>query len=395
MTISELNKTDHKDNIAIVVIGYNRIGPMDRLLKSLLRANYPADCNVPLVISIDCSGNEELYRYAQDFKWPFGDKYVNIQQERLGLKKHIFKCIALSEFFKAVVVLEDDLFISPYFYSFVENAVDKYGEDPRIAEIALYKNESNGYAFFPFIPIEDGKDVFLWQDICTWGEVFTYSMWKRFKDWYDSECTDDIIENADMPYEIKTWARAWSKPYDAFVVNTGSYIVYPKIPLTTNFGEAGEHSDDAAASMVQVSILLGEKSYSMPDVEELSHYDLFCNNEAMYNWLDIDRHDICLDIYGMGRNAEGKRYILSPKVLPYNAVRHFALNSKPIETNILHNIEGNGLFLYDTQQPVSKKEKRKYPFAFLSYYLNIYNTHDIWQYAFKTFSKALKTKLHL
>lgn len=52
MTISELNKTDHKDNIAIVIIGYNGIGSMDRQLKALLSAQYPAYCNVPLVISI-------------------------------------------------------------------------------------------------------------------------------------------------------------------------------------------------------------------------------------------------------------------------------------------------------------------------------------------------------
>ena len=94
----------YKETVAIVAVGYNRLDSMKRLLNSLLQANYPID-DIPLVISIDCSGETMLYDYVKDFNWPFGQKYVNIQEERLGLRNHIYQCGDLTEFFKGVIVL--------------------------------------------------------------------------------------------------------------------------------------------------------------------------------------------------------------------------------------------------------------------------------------------------
>ena len=122
----------NKSKVAIVCVGYNRIKSMKRLLGALRSAKYPSN-DVPLVISVDCSGDTELYNYVKDFEWPYGQKYVNIQEERLGLKNHIYQCGDLTEYFKAIILLEDDLFVSPYFYSYVLKTLEKYGDDNRIA----------------------------------------------------------------------------------------------------------------------------------------------------------------------------------------------------------------------------------------------------------------------
>ena len=45
-----------KEKIAIIVVGYNRLSSLKRLLGSLLRADYP-DKDVPLIISLDNCGN--------------------------------------------------------------------------------------------------------------------------------------------------------------------------------------------------------------------------------------------------------------------------------------------------------------------------------------------------
>ena len=115
----EIEIPSSKEKIAIVVVGYNRLNSIKRLLQSLLDANY-SHHDIPLVISIDCSGDEELYNFVIDFRWPFGDKYVNIQKERLGLKSHIFQCGDLTKLFKAVVLLEDDLYASHSFLSMLK-----------------------------------------------------------------------------------------------------------------------------------------------------------------------------------------------------------------------------------------------------------------------------------
>lgn len=391
MNIEGISSPDNKDKIAIVVIGYNRLQSIQRLLKSLLVADYPNN-DIPLVISIDCSGNEQLYNYVRNFKWPFGDKYVNIQESRLGLKKHIFQCADLTEYFRAVILLEDDLFLSPSFYHYAVNAVDKYGSDDRIAEIALYLNVDNGYAGFPFEPMQNGADVFLWQDVCTSGEVLTKSMWEKFNKWQKDVCTDSVIQNTDMPSQIKGWARAWSKPYNSYVVSTNRHIVYPHVAVSTNFGDAGEHSETSTV-ITQVGLMHGCKEYHMPDVSELVAYDLYTNNESLYEWLSLDKDNLCLDIYGQGRNLNGRRFLLSPKKLPYKIIRSFGLSMRPIEMNVKYNISGNGIFLYDTQTSVKCKKAAAYPFTFLRFYFNTVGLHHIWRYALLTFIKAIKRKL--
>ena len=58
-----LDFSGNKDKVAIVCVGYNRIKSLSRLLNSLLCAEYPSN-DIPLVISIDCSGNKELYNFV-------------------------------------------------------------------------------------------------------------------------------------------------------------------------------------------------------------------------------------------------------------------------------------------------------------------------------------------
>ena len=113
---------EDKERIAIVVVGYNRQQSLSRLMSSLLQANYD-DVSVPLFISIDCSNDHGLYDYVKKIVWPYGNKYVNIQNERLGLKEHIMQCGDLSQHFKAIILLEDDIYVGEYFYNY---AIKKY-----------------------------------------------------------------------------------------------------------------------------------------------------------------------------------------------------------------------------------------------------------------------------
>ena len=79
-----IESSENKHKVAIVVVGYDRLLSIKRLLSSLENAEYPSD-DVPLVISIDASGNQELYDYAESYKWAHGDKYTIIRKERMGL----------------------------------------------------------------------------------------------------------------------------------------------------------------------------------------------------------------------------------------------------------------------------------------------------------------------
>lgn len=388
MLVDELQHSRMSDKVAIVVVGYNRIISISRLLNSLLNAQYNNRI-VPLVISIDCSDDIQLYQYVNSFSWPYGPKFVNIQQKRLGLKKHIYQCADLTKYFKAIILLEDDIVVGPAFYSFVAKALEKYGNDSRIAQISLYKNEMNGYVGYPFDNAQDGHDVFLMQDVSTWGQCWTRSMWESFILWRDSH-TENYILDIDIPETIKGWTRAWSKYYNAYVVDTNRYVLYPNISLTTNFSDAGEHGGDNN-SIVQVNLLQNDKEYSFGEFDKLVRYDIYFNNEEIYSWLELDKNELCLDLYGFNDNVNKKRYILSVRHLPYKIVKTYALNMRPIELNIKLCVHGTGIYLYDTNF-IESNRNRFSDYEITHYYLKGFNTRRLLRYVLLYYLRAIKNK---
>lgn len=377
------------ERIAIVVVGYNRLPGLKRILTSVNDAFYPEGINVPLVISIDASGNEDVYDYARSFEWSHGDKYVNIEANRLGLKAHLFQCGGLSKFFKAVVILEDDLYVSRHFFNYVFRTVEAYGDDPNIAQISLYKNESNGYVGLPFEPMQTGADVYLMQDVSTWGQIFTKQMWEGFVFWRDSH-TEEDIQNVDMTSQIKGWARAWSKYYNAYVVDTNKYVVYPHIPVSTNFNDAGEHGT-GNDSVVQVNLLQGDINYNLPPFEELVRYDTYFNNEATYEWLGFTKIELLLDYYGFHNDYRGQKYILSTRMLPNRTVKSFALSMRPIEANVKENIPGKGLFLYEANPEQTEVIGEFFPLV-PKYFLKSFNIKILRKWVAYYYINAIKRK---
>lgn len=350
LKLNEISTKVNKERIAIVVIGYNRIEGMKRLLGSLVNADYQND-NVPLIISIDCSKNEELYSYVKDFKWPYGDKYVNIQEERLGLKKHIYQCGDLTKNFKAIALFEDDLWVSPFFYNYIKNAVDAFGNDERICEISLYRNEIFGDNGFYFDILRDGTDCFLWQDISTWGQCWTSQMWDGFRNWL-MQHDDEYICNLDIPTEVKSWTRAWSKYYIAYEIDTKKFVVFPHESLTTNFNDVGgEHG--GGGNFVQVNVLHGARDYKFAKVEEMVKYDIFGNNIKLLDCLEEKYYgQVSLDLYGLRDSYQNCRYVLTTKLLPYMTIEEWGLEMRPIELNIFYKVKGKGIRLYDLTKPV-------------------------------------------
>ena len=380
----------NKDKIAIVVVGYNRINSLITLFNSLLQAEYPS-VDIPLVISIDNSGDEKLYEYVRNFDWPNGEKYVNIQESRLALKNHIFQCGDLTHYFKAVIILEDDSYVAPYFYDYVCQAVNCYGDDSLICGISLYVSHNNEYVNIPFLPINDGNDVFLLQDVQTRGECFTAQMWSKFRLWLLANEGRDFL-NVSMPERIKSWSRAWSKYYYAYMIESKTTFLYPYRSFVTNMGAVGEHSS-RVTNVAQVDLEWGKRTYNMPLLSLITRYDAFYCNEAIYGMLQMSEDELCLDYYGFNPNILGKRFVLTYRPLPYKIVRSFGLKLYPVEMNIKLDIKGDALKLYDTRQPVAKKGRVS--FETIQYIYCKHNVKLMFNYLCGWFKNAIKYKLHL
>lgn len=386
--IQGIDNYANKERIAIIAIGYNRLKSLSRMLHSVDGAYYEID-DVPLVISIDASGDQSIYDFVESFEWKHGTKYVSIQKERLGLKEHIFQCMSLSKYFKGVIILEDDLFVSPFFYHYANVVLDKYGNDEHVAGIALYRNEYDGFVDVPFQPLSNGQDVMAWKSVCSWGEMLNERMWDQFSSWLKS--WDENFEAIDMNYTIKGWTRAWSKFFYAYLVTQNKYFIFPYESLTTNFNDAGgEHG--GGDSIVQVSLQQGKRNYQLADFNELIRYDIFGCNENIADWLNLKREDLTVDYYLHSRKYYG-RYILTSAKLPYKKIKGFALAMRPWELNIKYGISGNAIFLYDrmTNEP-TQLPKRRFSYNMLMYCYGRYMKHMTPLFLMRYYGKRIKMK---
>lgn len=380
-----------KESVAIVVVGYNRLNSIKRLLTSLSEAKYPSQ-DIPLVISIDASGDQPLYDFVENYEWSWGPKYVNIQKERLGLKNHIIQCGDLTKYFKGIILLEDDIFVSPFFYHYAISAISAYGNDDRISQISLYRNETNGFVGLPIKFLENGSDAFLYKGVSSWGECWTEKMWTSFKNWYE-HCTEEDILDSEIPPACKKWTRAWSKYFNAYNALTGRYVVYPYVSLTTNFSDAGEHGG-TNNTFVQVNLQYGRREYQFVPFEKMVRYDAFCNNEQMIEWLNIAPEDIDLDVYGFRGEDQSKRYLLTAKQFPYKIIKEFALHFRPLELNIKYKLEGHGLFLYDTTVIVNQKEINQISNEMVDYSLQGFSVPLLGKVYYRYITGGVKNKLH-
>ena len=137
-------------NPIICVVAFDRPNSLQRLLNSLLKSKNISDTK--LIISIDNKApeNYNIVEIAKSFSWPFGEMEIIYQEQRLGLKEHILKCGDLSKIYGSVIILEDDLYVSPFFYNYSCQALNYYDNDSNIAGISLYSQPYEEITELPF-----------------------------------------------------------------------------------------------------------------------------------------------------------------------------------------------------------------------------------------------------
>lgn len=367
------------NTIAIVVVGYNRPDSLRRILASLKMAEYEKK-DIPLVISIDHSGNEEVIKIAQQFSWSYGPKRVIAHPERMGLRRHIISCGDLTEEYGAVMILEDDLYVSPDFYNYASQALERYGEDVHIAGISLNTRKELLESPYPFYPLHTGYDVFFQQFASSWGQVWSARMWNDFKKWYEKHQT--LPQSVNVPQSILNYPEtSWAKFYQTYVVEENKYYVFSYDSLTTNFGDAGEHfAHDSSA--FQSVLFYGKKEYRMPDFAEGVKYDIYGEPVGLGAYLEISDEELTCDLWGRKQKASYRKYLLTCCKQPYKRIRQFSMCMKPLELNIIRRIPGQGIGLYDTTiaAPENGPDKKD-RYRFLEYGYGVLNGRDLLKWA--------------
>lgn len=385
-------------NIAIIAVAYNRVDSLSRLLSSLDKANYE-DNNVTLIISVDKSKTDVVERFADDYQWTHGEKIVDKHTENLGLRPHMMSLGKWFDHFDALVVLEDDIIVSKNFYIYTKQVVNTYHFCSEIAGISLYGIAVNYQTGLLFQPLKDEHDVYFMNCAISWGEIWMRNSWLKFYDWYLQHQEFPIIP--ELPHGICAWNnKSWLKYHTRYCIEENKYFVHPYVSLTTNFSDAGEHSNGAANTVYQVELQQGEKiNYLLPEFgDNAVYYDGFFENKFLYRVLELDANSLCLDLNGEWKNRLNKRYWLTTEVANYKIVKSFGLNYRPIEVNVIQNNPGQQIFLYDTQSteknPCHKNKKTMLYFYHLHNivsFMKQYGLNNVW----KDFVELMKQKIGL
>ena len=343
-------------NIPIVVVAYNRLHSLKRITDSLLQAEYPEGAE--LIISIDRGDNRDVLEYADRLRWPFGEKRVIYQPENLGLKKHILRCGDLTQAYDGIILLEDDLAVSPDFYRYAQECYCFIKDQDRIAGAALYNHRLSQLTEKVFEPLEDGFDNWYFRYACSWGQLWTREKWRSFREWLDKNQDYDFAGSEKIPAHIKDWgAHSWLKYHIAYCIEGDKLFLYPRVARTTCFSDPGVNFSHGE-TMFQVPLMSGGRvgalRLSTPEASK-AVYDQYMESLYLQSCLE---EEACIDLYGAKDSFEGKQYLLtSCQVENAKLLRSFGREMRPQEQNVLSGVPGDTIRLYELAKDSKKLPK--------------------------------------
>lgn len=331
---------------AIIVVTYNRINSLKRLLNSISKASY-GDIVPDLIISIDYSDTHQksIKTIAEQFEWQ-GQKQIICHPKNLGLKKHIFYCGDLTETYDSVIILEDDLFVSQGFFKYTQQALEACEKQNNIAGIALYNNTFNESASLPFEAIKDNGDFYLMQVPCSWGQVWTKAEWKAYKKWYKSSFNYENFSK--LPKGISGWSQdSWKKPCFLYLAETQTYFAYPYISYSMNLNEAGTNVRSKDFKFLNGLELTSDVSTLTLNNNAPKYGMAYMLLSKSLNYFNpgLKNYDYLVDLFGSQlENYDDDQWLITAlEVSQYE--KAYGLELKPIELNIIYGIRGEALFL--------------------------------------------------
>lgn len=353
-------------NIAIVVIAFNRVSSLERLINSLQNAYYD-NSQITLIISIDKSSTTSVLEYSQTIRWNHGEKKIIAHEKNLGLKQHVLYCGELIKNYDALIILEDDIIVAPSFYLYAQAAVKFYSSDNNIAGISLYNFNLNYQTELPFYPVKIDSDVYFMKCAQSWGQVWMKNQWNDFIEWYNQN--KEFSSSKKLPSTICNWPKSsWLKYHTKYCIEQNKYFVYPYTAYSTNCSDIGTHVKKSN-SAYQVPLQQGKmtKFKLIPLNDDAIRYDGFFERIGMGKLLNLPEEKLCINFYDQ-KNSDGYQYQLTTKDLPFELMSSYQLSLKPYELNINPLFQNKtGIYLYDMSKPYKKLVNRQHNEILLTY----------------------------
>jgi hypothetical protein len=256
---------------AIIVTAYKRKRCLQLLLQSiasLVRPNL-SNLEIDLFFMIDHSEmQEEIAQICEGFNWSFGEKQVILATQRQGLKSNVLAAFDVGEGFDFFIVLEDDLFLSPYALQYAYDAYDRFSKSQGCIGASLYSYELDEISLERFVPFTSGLDVFTASAPCSWGCVY----WAKGLG-TTLRTAQASLDEAVLPHNVRRWSpQSWKKLMYFHMIIADKFLIYPTLSLSTVTSSSGQHQN--AGNMF--SVPLASRAIKMPrDGAQLVHYDSY------------------------------------------------------------------------------------------------------------------------
>lgn len=182
------------NNLApIIVFAFNRVDTLQNTIESLKKNKEAKDSELYVFVDgprLNKDGEKEQVLAVQEYvKTITGFKNINYKfsETNKGLAQSIISgtTLVINKYGK-VIVVEDDLYVSPCFLTFMNILLDKYRNDQRIFQIS-------GYGLKIKVPAEYKYDIYMHIRAHSW----TWATWKDRWDTVDWEVKDyqDLVQN--------------------------------------------------------------------------------------------------------------------------------------------------------------------------------------------------------
>lgn len=193
-----------------------------------------------------------------------GFKSVTIieRPKNLGLALSIITGVTdLVSNYGRVVVVEDDIVTSPYFLTYMNDALKKYEDDEHVMHVAGY--------MFPIDPT-GLKETFFYRNTSCWGWGTWKSSWNMMEkdaDVLKSKFTDRMKYRFNIDGYYDSWGilerqcrgevDSWDIIWYASVFVSGGVCLHPSRSMTKNIGHDGSGIHCHASDMYNVSVYGG------------------------------------------------------------------------------------------------------------------------------------------
>lgn len=254
----------------VVLFVYNRINHTHKTVLSLSKNEHACDTDL-IIFSDDARSKDnkesvdEVRAYLNTISG-FRSIHIYYRPYNFGLAKSIIEGVSqVLKTYNRIIVLEDDLVTSPYFLTYMNQALNKYENDDRVASI-------HGYVY----PIKSElPETFFLRGADCWGWATWRRGWELFN--HDGQYLLDELKkrqliaafnfNGAYSYssmlegQVKGAYDSWAIRWHASVFLANKLTLYPGRSLVNNIGidASGTHcaesnSHDAILSSTPINL---------------------------------------------------------------------------------------------------------------------------------------------